>query len=195
MSSTYLIALGSNRRHGLYGPPSAVVRAAMEELAAIGTVTARAPVIATPPMGAARRRFANGALLLESELTPPALLAACKRMEREFGRRRGQRWGDRVLDCDIILWSGGVWRSGRQAAGLMIPHPAFASRAFVLTPARAIAPDWRSPLHGLSVAQLHARLTRRRPLLRGAPSLPMCSSTSPPRGPVAQLVEQRTFNL
>ncbi len=165
MSSTYLIALGSNRRHGLYGLPPQVVRAAMEECTALGTVAARSPVMATPAMGAAQRRFANAALVLESDLAPTALLAALKRMEREFGRRRGQRWGDRVLDCDIILWSGGTWTS----PDLAIPHPAFAQRTFVLTPARTIAPDWRDPVSGLTVAQLHARLTRPRPLPRGAP--------------------------
>ena len=162
MSSTYLVALGSNRRHHLYGAPQGVVRAAMEELAAFGTVTARSPVLATPAMGAAQRRFANAALVLESELAPPALLAALKRTEREFGRRRGQRWGDRVLDCDIILWSGGRWAS----AGLTIPHSEYRRRAFVLAPARAIAPHWRDPASGLRIAQAHARLTRPRPLPR-----------------------------
>jgi 2-amino-4-hydroxy-6-hydroxymethyldihydropteridine diphosphokinase len=168
LSSTYLIALGSNRRHVAYGLPEAVVRAGLEECAALGTVTARSPVIATPPMGAARRRFANAALVLESELAPPSLLAALKRMEAEFGRRRGQRWGDRVLDLDIVLWSGGRWVS----PGLAIPHPAFAQRRFVLDPACAIAPGWRDPVSGLTLAHHHARLTRPRPLLRGARSLP-----------------------
>jgi len=172
LSSTYLIALGSNRRHAVYGPPQGVVRAAMEEHSALGTVTARSPVIATAPMGAAQRRFANAAIVLESELAPTALLAALKRMEREFGRRRGQRWGDRVLDLDVVLWSGGIWRT----AGLAIPHPAFALRDFVLAPARAIAPGWRDPVSGLRIAHLYARLTRRRPLLRGAPSLLTCSA-------------------
>lgn len=157
----------------LYGPPPGVVCAAMEEVAALGTVAARSPVIATPAMGAAQRRFANAALVLETELTPPALLTALKRMEREFGRRPGQRWGDRVLDLDIVLWSGGIWRSVGRLGGLTIPHPAFAQRTFVLTPALAIAADWRNPVSGLSVAQSHARLTRRRPLPRGAPLLQM----------------------
>lgn len=165
MSSLYLVALGSNRRHALYGAPEAVVRAALEELAAFGTVLARSPVIATAAMGAARRRFANAALVLDSELSPPALLAALKRTEREFGRRGGQRWGDRVLDCDIVLWSGGRWRS----PGLAIPHPAFRRRDFVLGPAVTIAPGWRDPASGLTLAHLHARLTRRRPLPRWAP--------------------------
>ncbi len=161
MSSTYLIALGGNRRHRLYGPPGSVVRAAMEELAAFGSVTARSRVFATPPLGPARRRFANAALVLESELAPPELLTALKRTERAFGRRRGRRWGDRVLDLDIVLWSGGDWIS----PGLAIPHPAFAARRFVLDPARTIAPGWRAP-GGRTLAQAHARLTRPRPLPR-----------------------------
>ena len=134
----------------------------MEELSAFGTVTARSPVIATPAMGAAQRCFANAALVLESELDPPSLLAALKHTERAFGRRPGQRWGDRVLDCDIVLWSGGAWRT----KSLTIPHPAFAKRRFVLDPACDIAPDWRTPPHGLSLAHHQARLTRPRPLPR-----------------------------
>jgi len=134
----------------------------MEECAAFGTVLARSPVIASAAMGAAQRRFANAALVLESDLAPPALLAALKRTEREFGRRRGQRWGDRVLDLDIILWSGGRWAS----AGLTIPHAAFAQRRFVLDPACAIAPGWRDPASRLTLTQAQARLTRPRPLPR-----------------------------
>jgi 2-amino-4-hydroxy-6-hydroxymethyldihydropteridine diphosphokinase len=166
LSSLYLIALGSNRRHGLYGAPPQVVRAAMEEFAGFGTVLSRAPVIASAAMGAARRRFANATLVLESDLAPSALLAACKRTERAFGRRPGQRWGDRVLDCDIVLWSGGLWRSGGASTGLTIPHSEFRNRAFVLGPAAAIAPRWRDPVSGLMISQLHARLTRPRPLPR-----------------------------
>lgn len=162
MSSTYLIALGSNRRHHLYGDPRDIVRAAMEECAALGTVTARSPVIASAPMGAARRRFANAACVIESEYDPPALLSGLKRIEREFGRRSGRRWGDRVLDLDIVLWSEGRFASG----DLAIPHPQFRKRDFVLGPATALVPHWRDPVSGLRITQLNARLTRRRSLPR-----------------------------
>lgn len=134
----------------------------MEEIAALGTVSARSSIAQTAPLGPARRRFANAALVIESELAPPSLLAALKRMEREFGRRGAQRWADRVLDLDIILWSGGAWRS----SGLVVPHREFARRTFVLGPASAIAPDWRDPISGLSLAQCNGRLTRARPLPR-----------------------------
>ena len=131
----------------------------MEEVAALGTVTARSTILSTPPMGAALRRFANAACVIASEYDPEALLAALKRLEREFGRRRGQRWGDRVLDCDIVLWSGGRLTT----RALTLPHPQFRKRAFVLAPATAIAPGWRDPVTGLTLAQLDARLTRARP--------------------------------
>ena len=87
-------------------------------------------------------------------------------IEASFGcRRGGQRWGARVLDLDIILWEGGAWSS----PDLTVPHTAFRSRSFVLTPAAAIAPRWRDPVTGLSLRQLRARLTRPRPLpKRGA---------------------------
>jgi 2-amino-4-hydroxy-6-hydroxymethyldihydropteridine diphosphokinase len=137
-----------------------VVRAAMEELAALGTVTARSPVIATLPLGPSQRRFANAAVLVETELDPSSLLAALQRTEREFGRRRWRRWGERVLDLDIVLWSEGQVRSPL----LTIPHPAFRYRAFVLGPASSIAPGWRDPHSGLSLRQAKARLTRKRPL-------------------------------
>ena len=153
MTSTYLIALGSNRRHQLYGRPVDVLRAAKEELASMGTVTARSPIIETAPMGAAQRRFANAAVVIESQYDPPAMLTGLKRMEREFGRRPGRRWGDRVLDLDIVLWSGGIWKS----AGLSIPHVQFRQRGFVLQPAAAIARQWRDPVGGLTLAQLAAR--------------------------------------
>ena len=134
----------------------------MEELAAIGTVSARSAIIATAPVGPSQRRFANAAVLLESELTPDAMLAALQWMEHEFGRRRAQRWGDRVIDLDIVMWGGGVWQSD----GLHIPHAEFRQRTFVLTPTLQIAPDWRDPETGLSIKQLFARLTKARPIPR-----------------------------
>ena len=148
----YLIALGSNQRHVRFGAPRQVLAAALGRLAA---------AIETDPIGPSIRRYANSAALIETGLDPEALLALLKRIERAFGRRPGgQRWRARVLDLDVVLWSVGPFAS----AALTIPHPLFRERAFVLTPAAAIAPAWRDPLTGLTVRQLHARLTGPRPL-------------------------------
>ena len=156
--STYAIAIGSNRR-GRHGAPAAEVRAAM---AAIGGVTAAAPVIASAPIGPSIRRFANAAVLIASYEAPPALLARLKAIEQAFGRRRGRRWGARVIDLDIVLWSGGRWRTRT----LAVPHAQYRARDFVLRPIVAIAPAWRDPATGHTMRQLHARLTRPRPLPR-----------------------------
>jgi len=151
MPSSYVIALGSNRR-GRHGAPADEVRAA---LAAIGgDVVMTSPLITTPPLGPARRRFVNAAALIESDDSPPEMLARLKAIEAAFGRRRGQRWTDRVIDLDIILWSGGSWSSD----GLTVPHPEFRRRDFVLRPLAAVVPDWRDPVTGLTIRQLAARL-------------------------------------
>jgi 2-amino-4-hydroxy-6-hydroxymethyldihydropteridine diphosphokinase len=153
----YLIALGSNQRHARFGAPRQVLSAALERLQAEGArVIAAAPAIETAPVGPSIRRYANSAAVIETELEPEALLDLLKRIEREFGRRRGgQRWRARVLDLDVILWSGGPYASH----SLTIPHPLFRERGFVLAPALAVAPGWRDPLTAATVRQLHARLT------------------------------------
>jgi 2-amino-4-hydroxy-6-hydroxymethyldihydropteridine diphosphokinase len=156
----YALGLGSNRRHGRHGGPAAVLRAAQEAIGA--RILARSPVGHSAPLGPGGRRYANAALLIESSLAPHVLLARLKAVERAFGRRAGRRWGARVLDLDILLWSGGHV-AGRE---LVIPHPAIARRRFVLDPLAAIAPAWRVPGQGGTVRHMRERLTRRRPVHR-----------------------------
>lgn len=160
----YIVALGSNQRHPHFGDPRAVVAAAAGILdETLGKVKALSPIIDSAPVGPSQRRYANATLLLKSRLAPQGLLLCLHEVEAAFGReRRGQRWRSRVLDLDIVLWDGGV----HAAADLMIPHPLFRERGFVLGPAAAIAPDWRDPQSGLTLRQLHARLTRNRPAPR-----------------------------
>jgi 2-amino-4-hydroxy-6-hydroxymethyldihydropteridine diphosphokinase len=162
----YAIALGSNRRHGEHGAPAKVLAAAIETMQAEGLrISAVSPVIGTAAMGPAGRAFANAALLVDTPLDPPALLALLKRIERDYGRRAGRRWGARVLDLDILLWSGGRWPSGpRQAVPgrLQVPHCDLPERAFVLRPLAKVAGGWRHPRSMHTVRQMLARLSRPR---------------------------------
>jgi 2-amino-4-hydroxy-6-hydroxymethyldihydropteridine diphosphokinase len=154
----YAIAIGSNRAHGRYGRPPGVVEAAIARLDEEFGLFDASPIILNAASGGAGRDFANAAALVESSLDPQEMLKQLKRMERDFGRRNGRRWGPRVLDLDIILWSGGRFRS-RQLA---IPHPQLEKRSFVLSPLSAIAPGWR--VRGpLTVRHLAHRLARWRP--------------------------------
>lgn len=143
-----------------------MLAAALERLADEGVrVIEAAPALLTDPVGPSLRRYVNSAAVIETRLEPTELLALLKRIEREFGRRPGgQRWTARVLDLDVILWSGGPFAE----PGLTIPHPLFRTRDFVLAPAVHIAPGWRDPVTGFTVRQLHARLTRPRAVRRAA---------------------------
>ena len=162
----YLIALGSNVRHHRHGAPKQVLGAALEVLGKAGLKIKRAaPVISSTPLGPSRRRYANSAALVKTQLLPDELLALLKAVERQFGRRRGgRRWGSRVLDLDLVLWSGGAWSS----PGLTVPHVEFRERGFVLDPAARIVPGWRDPLTGLTIRQLAVRQRRPRPVRTAA---------------------------
>ncbi|MGH6658292.1 MAG: 2-amino-4-hydroxy-6-hydroxymethyldihydropteridine diphosphokinase [Sphingomicrobium sp.] len=159
MSHLYAIAIGSNRPHGRYGRPPQVVEAAIARLDADFGLFDASPILLNPAHGPAGRDFANAVALVESDCDPATMLAALKAIEHAFGRRPGKRWGPRVLDLDIVAWSGGKWRS----RALTVPHVRAALRPFVIQPLAAIAPYWR--LQGsLTARHLAQRLARRSPL-------------------------------
>ena len=153
----YAIALRSNRRHVRHGRPAGVVEAAISRLDAEFDLFDASPIGLNKAVGGAGRDFANAVALVESELEPPAMLAALKGIERDFGRRPGKRWGSRVIDLDLIAWDGRRFASRR----LSIPHPRIEERDFVLGPLAAIAPSWKIK-DGLSVRHLLSRLGKRR---------------------------------
>ena len=145
-TSTYLIAIGSNR----VGARARVAAILPEAVRRSRTMTSR-------PVGPGTRDYANAVVILKSDEEPHALLRHLKSIERAHGRRRGRRWGNRPLDLDIIGWSGGVWVS----PALAIPHPAFRGRRFVLKPLVEIAPHWRDPVTHLTARHLLARLDKK----------------------------------
>ena len=154
----YAIALGSNRRHGRYGRPAGVIEEAIARLDAEFDLFDASPIIINKAIGGAGRDFANAVALVESELSPKPMLAVLKSLEREFGRRPGKRWGERVLDLDLVAWDGGRFNT----RSLTIPHPRIEERDFVLRPLDAIAPGWKIN-SGLTVRHLVSRLGKRRP--------------------------------
>ena len=97
--------------------------------------------------------FLNGAVRVASEVSPRAMLALVKRIERELGRTEGRRYGPRVADCDLLLWSRGVWRD----EALEIPHPRLAERRFALVPLLDIDPELALP-DGRRITDLAAKI-------------------------------------
>ena len=135
--------------------PQRIVASAARDLG----IAPMSRIICSRALTGRQRDYANAVGVLQSKHCPPRLLAKLKRIERAAGRRLGRRWGSRVLDLDIVGWSGGIWAS----RGLTIPHAAFRDRRFVLAPLCEIAPDWRDPVTHLTARHLLARLDRKRP--------------------------------
>ena len=78
--------------------------------------------------------------------------AALQQVERAAGRERRVRWGARTLDLDLLLYAD----LALEVAGLTVPHPAIASRRFVLAPLAELCPGRVVPGTGATVAQLLA---------------------------------------
>lgn len=92
----------------------------------------------TAPIGpAGQPDYTNAAALLETALTPEALLDELQKIEQNQGRVRKERWGPRTLDLDIILYAGMTIRTAR----LSVPHVEMENRNFVLIPLMDINPD------------------------------------------------------
>jgi 2-amino-4-hydroxy-6-hydroxymethyldihydropteridine diphosphokinase len=159
--SRYLIALGGNQPHPRYGSPERVLEAAIMALSRTSSqLIGQSRIMPSAPIGPSIRTYANAAVILETDMLPPALLCELKALEATFGRRNGgQRWRARPLDLDIILWSEGCWND----RSLTIPHPLFRERRFVLVPAVEVAAGWRDPISRLSNRHLLTRLDRKRP--------------------------------
>jgi 2-amino-4-hydroxy-6-hydroxymethyldihydropteridine diphosphokinase len=94
--------------------------------------------------------FLNAAAVGQTSLSARALLEALLAIEDEQGRDRPYPNAPRSLDLDLILFGDQT----RDESGLIIPHPRFRQRRFVLEPLASIAPDLRDPLSGRSVADL-----------------------------------------
>ena len=125
------VALGSNlgdRREHL-----------RRAVAGLPDVVAVSPVYESDPVGgpAGQGPYLNAVVELDTELLPRDLLEVGRRLEEEAGRVRGERWGPRTLDVDVLLVGDLVV----DEPDLQIPHPRIRSRAFVLLPLHDLAPD------------------------------------------------------
>ncbi len=146
----YWLSLGSNlgnRKTNLFR--------ALKQLNSLGTVLKRSSVYETKPVGtAARHNFLNMACKLRTQLQPFRLLRKLKQIETEFGRIRTERWGNRIIDLDIIYWNGKELHTNI----LTIPHHLMENRAFVLIPLAECCADLINH-QGKSIKELMGKLS------------------------------------
>ncbi|MBS4727689.1 2-amino-4-hydroxy-6-hydroxymethyldihydropteridine diphosphokinase [Mycobacterium sp. SM1] len=107
-----------------------------------GAVRAVSPVYETDPWGGIDQGpFLNAALIADDPaLDARGWLHRAQQLERAADRVRGQRWGPRTLDVDLVACYDGDTELISRENGLMLPHPLAHLRAFVLVPWLAIDP-------------------------------------------------------
>ncbi len=149
-----IIALGANMPSAEFGPPRQTLEAALARLTVrgIAVLSCSQWYCSSPVPASDQPDYVNCAVSVSTTLAPKALLALLHETEREFGRVRQKLNEARVLDLDIIDFDGLVTSKTDDAP--FLPHPRLHNRAFVLMPLRDIAPEWRHPVLGKSVAAL-----------------------------------------
>jgi 2-amino-4-hydroxy-6-hydroxymethyldihydropteridine diphosphokinase len=155
------LALGSNL-DGPVGDRHVSLDAAIAQIAHLPQtrLLACSSVIETKPWGPVPQGdYLNAACLVETTLTPHALLVLLHTIERSLGRDRSHetRFGPRTLDLDIVLFADLILSD----PDLIIPHPRMHERAFVLGPLAQIAPAMLHPTLRRTVLQLFEGITPR----------------------------------
>jgi 2-amino-4-hydroxy-6-hydroxymethyldihydropteridine diphosphokinase len=130
-------------------------RATIEEaVALLEGVVATSELRETDPVGVTDQpAFLNGAVAIETDLSPRELLDLLLAVERRLGRERRERWGPRTIDLDLLLYGDETI----DEAGLTVPHPRLHERRFALEPLAELDPDLVVPGRG-RVSELLARL-------------------------------------
>jgi 2-amino-4-hydroxy-6-hydroxymethyldihydropteridine diphosphokinase len=142
------VGLGSN-----LGDRAGMLNRAAREIASIDRVRVVqwSPVYETEPVGRIDQpKFLNAVGELETGLPPVDLLRELLSIEARMGRIRGERWGPRAIDLDILLYEGLV-QAGPEVT---VPHPELEHRRFVLVPFRELDPDVVHPVNGMTIGEL-----------------------------------------
>lgn len=156
-----LVAVGSNlpdRAAGLETPHAVCLAAlAALEMGPDIRIVARSRLFESAPVPLSDQPwYANGAVLVETTLSPQHLLARLHEVEARFGRVRQIRNEARVLDLDLLAYEDAL--NDRPEAPPLLPHPRLRERAFVLRPLLDIARGWRHPGDTRNISTMLAAL-------------------------------------
>ena len=131
MTRRVLLGLGSN-----LGERRRILKEAVDSLPGVSSISG---LYETDPVGGptGQGKYLNMVVSIESAATPRQLLGMCHRLESAAGRVRGERWGPRPLDIDILYIDG----EQVHEEDLEVPHPRMWQRRFVLVPLADVAPE------------------------------------------------------
>jgi 2-amino-4-hydroxy-6-hydroxymethyldihydropteridine diphosphokinase len=142
------IALGSN-----VGDREQYLKDAIDSLASVLSTIHLSKLFETEPvdMAGAQRCVVNAAATAETSLPARELLERMLEIEQQLGRTRPHPGAARTVDLDLILYGDAIID---EPPSLIVPHPRFRERRFVLEPLADVAPYWTDPVTGLTIAQL-----------------------------------------
>jgi 2-amino-4-hydroxy-6-hydroxymethyldihydropteridine diphosphokinase len=157
-----IIAIGANLNHPEYGSPRRTCGAALEHLSHSDHVHIRAvsrwyqsaPVVSGEGATDEQPWYVNGAIQVETGLSPQDLLKTTMAVEAVFGRVRSLVNSPRTLDLDMVAYDDQIL----ETSILTLPHPRMAERAFVVLPVADVAPTWKHPVSGVSIEMLRDNL-------------------------------------
>ena len=100
--------------------------------------------------------FLNQAVSLQTRLTALEVLEHALSIEQELGRVRKDKWGERLIDIDLILFGDEIINIPDK---LQVPHPHMQDRKFVMEPLAEIAPEVIHPLLGETMLDICRNIT------------------------------------
>jgi len=145
------LLLGSNIN------PLINIKKAISEIEALEGVSiiAKSSLYETEPVGYKPQPwFINCCLEVSTLLSPRELLCQTQGIEEKMGRKKGIRWGPRLIDIDILIFGEKIIKE----EGLIIPHPQLHQRLFALIPLSEIAPDILHPILKVGIKELISSL-------------------------------------
>lgn len=167
-----IIGFGSNLYFGKFSPLeilSQSIQSIKKKKISVKRLSSLYQSAPVPPSG--QPDFLNAAIKVETTLSPEDLMAELHDIEREFGRRRADRWEARTLDLDLLIYGDRVtpsldyWRRiadhpdpAAIPESVMVPHPRLHKRLFALQPLLDILPDFHHPVLQQSAKKLLEKL-------------------------------------
>lgn len=116
---------------------------AFSHLSELGTISNKSSIYITPPWGKTDQpEFYNQVLILNTSLTAEVLLAEIMNIEKVMGRVRHEKWGERLIDIDILYFEKQIINKDE----LIVPHPGIPERKFTLIPLVELAPEFINPV-------------------------------------------------
>ena len=125
---------------------------ASELLAAeIGVIQKESKIYESVPWGVENQNnYLNQVLEIKSEFSAEEVLERVLQIEDKIGRIRNEKWGERIIDIDILFFNDSIV----EKEGVCIPHIHLHNRRFVLIPLNEVAPSFIHPKYNKTIEEL-----------------------------------------